>query len=368
MIYLVRSSLFDRDVRGGKYHNSLMLEGVDVNVVCWNRLQEISAYKGHFFNRQAPFGKRWKNIWNVILWQFFLLKTLWSNRKNYKVIHVADLDSALPCLCMKLIGKKVFYDVYDLFCDSYFSDVTSPVYKFFKFLEAWIIKKSDLTIIADHARKNQIQMFESKVMVVENVPALKMPELQNRSEIQYPLTISYTGTLQEDCRGIEHLLEVVSKYPEKLNLILAGDGQLKAICEDYSSKFSNIIYVGRKSHDECLKIMANSDYTFAAYYPKLRNNIFAAPNKYYEALMVGTPVITNKKTYFGDKIEHSELGFVFEPDIDSLKTCLLSDDLLLRHKELSDKCLKRWNKDYANYVTEIIHGKYVEKVKGELSR
>ena len=50
----------------------------------------------------------------------------------------------------------------------------------------------------------------------------------------------------------------------------------------------------------------------AIYDPSVRNHLYAAPNKFYEALMLGKPVIMVKKTGMSEIVERNSIGVTID--------------------------------------------------------
>lgn len=57
----------------------------------------------------------------------------------------------------------------------------------------------------------------------------------------------------------------------------------------------------------------------AIYDPKVPNHRYAAPNKFYEALMLGKPIVMAKNTGFDEIIEENNIGCLIEYSKSGLK-------------------------------------------------
>ena len=60
----------------------------------------------------------------------------------------------------------------------------------------------------------------------------------------------------------------------------------------------------------------------ALYDPKVPNHSYAAPNKFYEALALGRPLIMFKNTGMDVIVEENNIGVVCEDNIDSLRRAI----------------------------------------------
>ena len=103
------------------------------------------------------------------------------------------------------------------------------------------------------------------------------------------------------------LCEIVSQYPQ-IELHIAGFGILEKSIIEYSKEFDNIYYYGKISYSNTLSLENMCDVMMATYDPNNKNNKYAAPNKFYEALMLGKPIIMSLGTGFDDIINDYGIG------------------------------------------------------------
>ena len=75
-----------------------------------------------------------------------------------------------------------------------------------------------------------------------------------------------------------------------------------------AERFDNIYYYGRLSYDQTLSLENECDIMLAIYDPTIENYRFAAPNKFYESLMLGKPVIMARGTGMSEVVEDNAIG------------------------------------------------------------
>lgn len=95
-----------------------------------------------------------------------------------------------------------------------------------------------------------------------------------------------------------------------------------------------------------------ADVVYAMYCKVNPNHFYAAPNKYYEAMLLGKPLITTKGTIPGDKVEKYGTGWAIEEDIEELRALVRS----LSKKEINekgDRALELWEKEFKNYIPDF---------------
>ena len=104
-----------------------------------------------------------------------------------------------------------------------------------------------------------------------------------------------------------------------LNIAGVGD-DLDNMIQEASKKSERVHYHGKLQYTEALKIMNDSDFIVALYYPYMSNHVYAAPNKSYEALFLATPIITSQGTLVGDKVLKSNTGYVVDDTLEGLRS------------------------------------------------
>ncbi|NOQ24386.1 MAG: glycosyltransferase [Bacteroidales bacterium] len=114
----------------------------------------------------------------------------------------------------------------------------------------------------------------------------------------------FYGRLSEE-KGLRNLLEVISTL--KVKIVIAGTGPLQSLVEEYSKKYSNIIYVGFKNGKELFTLIQNS---FFVIVPSewFENN----PMTIVEAFSYGKPVIGANIGGIPELVIENETGFGFE--------------------------------------------------------
>lgn len=179
---------------------------------------------------KAQTGRGMKNIFQLIHFQFLLVKWLLTNSDKYDIIHSFDLDTGLPVfLVSKLKKKKYVYHIADFYVDSR-RGIPKILKKVVRKLEYMVISNAETTIICTEERKHQIQGSNPKnLVVIHNTPSksLSISSKQNKEfDTSNPnkenLTFTYVGLLS-DSRFIKSVIDVFKEQPE-FKLELAGMG------------------------------------------------------------------------------------------------------------------------------------------------
>ncbi len=369
MIFFIRSFIADFDGKIQKYFSALKENNLSFHYVGWARgdVKKEDNLSEIFYHRKAPLGGGIKNIYNLLLWNFFVFRVLIKNRKKIDAVHAIDFDSGLSSwLFCFLFKKKFIFDVYDKYTDV--RNFPNFLVRLIDRIEVFLIKKSDLTILADDNRYEQHGLKTSlpNVMVLENVPSVSTISSIKLKEISFPINIGYFGVLEPNNRGLEDLVFAVQKHPN-IMLHVVGYGPLADFMQTNSINYSNIKYYGSKTAEQGLEIMKNMDILVGMYYKTVKNHLFAAPNKYYEHLMLGRPLLTTEGIPPGLKVELNNTGWAISEGVDNLSQWLesLCDvDVILKKAE---NAALLWINKYDDYYHTYYEGIYIRKIKNFLN-
>jgi len=123
------------------------------------------------------------------------------------------------------------------------------------------------------------------------LPAVESDRI--REEIGVPkdaFLVADIGWLAAE-RQLEPLVEAVRADPE-LWLLLAGRGPMEDYCREAAAGCPRIRYLGWVHGDRVAGLTAASDAVFYGFDPENGNARFSAPNKLFEAVAAGIPVVT----------------------------------------------------------------------------
>jgi glycosyltransferase involved in cell wall biosynthesis len=195
---------------------------------------------------------------------------------------------------------------------------------------------ADALILADDSRWDQIQGAKPKCSaVIYNIPS-EIPITLTNSQ-QPPnanqLRLAYVGLLQVE-RGLTQMLEVLKGHPE-WSLDLAGFGGDEEQILALATTLPNVTWHGRVGYEKALQLSQNADILFATYDPAIPNHRYSSPNKVFEAMLLGKPIIVARETNMDRIIQQSDCGLVVEyGNIAALESVLiqLQNDVELRRR------------------------------------
>lgn len=362
MVLIIRSNAIVSDPRVAKYVDYMDKENINYRILGWNRKNENIRQKNTtFYQRKTGYNiGGTKAALNRILWMFFCFRFLCSHK--FKTIHGCDLDSVFPAIIYKMfICKKVriIFDVFDWYSDT-LAGQSKWILKAFKFMEKLSVKYSDSIIICEEERKKQIPFeISNKLLILPNIPSVVnnnfLHEDKSLSFSNNKITLSYVGGLYSE-RFLDELLTIASKGI--INLLIAGygDEKLEEKCKTLD-KQDNVHFFGKVTYTKGLNIMYNSDLIYAMYCKTNPNHIYAAPNKFYEAMLLSKAIISTKGTIVGEKIDKLHIGYTIEENINDLENLLESiSQSDIRRKSNNANLI--WQNNYKDYVDNFMKNKY----------
>lgn len=365
-IILFRSNnIFDSRVN--KYHNYYEREGIDYTIVGWDRKGE-GVEKEHYDFFRYKAGEDvggLKAIRNHFKWMLFVYRYL-KNHKNVTTIHACDLNSAFPAAVFKVLHKRSVILIFDA-CDWFSANFASKKFLClcFGLMEKYAYKSSNELIICEPEREEQVQFkLQKKPLVMPNIPEIDSSAISDVQSkymfVNTNPTIAYLGGFSDN----RFLLEIITlAETEPFNLLIAGYGNQEVLEKLESVKdLENVRYFGRVSMEEGLNMENAADIIYAMYCKTNPNNVYAAPNKYYEALLLGKPLITTKGTIVEKKVKENNIGWAVEENIEDLRH-LIND---LRQEDIVEKgknAQNLWNNTFKDYLRVFFEETYAKIIK-----
>ena len=350
------------DSRVNKYHNYYERAGFDYTIVGWDRKGEgWQREKYDFFQfRAGEDVGGLKAIRNHFKWMRFVLRYLKAH-KDVTTIHACDLNSAFPAAVFKVLYKRNVTLIFDA-CDWFSANFASRPFLCFCFglMERFTYRRADELIICEPERIEQVQFkLRKQPLVMPNIPELD-PSLITEVQPKYLFdndhpTLAYLGGFSDN----RFLLEILTlAETEPFNLLIAGYGDKAVLdkCQEVSKR-ENVKYLGRVPMEEGLNMENAADIVYAMYCKTNPNNIYAAPNKYYEALLLGKPIITTKGTIVEKKVVENDIGWAVEEDVEELRCLIRSfspEDIKRKGKNAS----ALWENKFKDYLSDFFENTY----------
>ena len=364
IIYLRSTSILN-DSRATKEIKTYIANGNEVTVLGWNRqnledivIKEDNNYaKIDMFDLKSNYGDGFKNIFKLLKFEFWLYRKLKNYINQYDIIHACDFETAyVASKIAKKYNKKFIYDIYDYYVDCHNLKFMS---KLVEKVDIKVINSADCVLLCTEQRKEQIKKSNpKKVEIIHNTPIIK-ETYTNKEFTKEKIKVCYVGILQDD-RLLCEIGENISKNPN-VEFHIGGFGKYEKYFEDLSKKYSNVKFYGQMKYDDVLNLESKCDILFATYNPKIPNHKYSAPNKVYEAMALGKPIIVCNKTGVDHLVKKENIGFVIEYNADNFFKCLANLDNL-KYDIISKKTKKLYKEKYSWDVMENKILKLINKI------
>jgi hypothetical protein len=263
-----------------------------------------------------------------------------------------------------IIPLKLFFsfelklDLYDSLTERY--SISKGKYLPFKVFNL-LFKLATNVIVTDDNRMRRIKkkftVLEDKVTVIPNYPLTSNMNLVPSDECQKELidklsgiNIFFAGSISKG-RGVETLRDAISTI-ENANVYVAG-WLYDQVANDFILNTERVHYIGKLTNPEYLFIASKMDFIYMFYDPINQNNLNASPNKVYDAILVGTPVLCNSEISIAPWIHEEKIGLIssygdsekLSSNIRSHKDCKLKTKALLGEftwESLKDEVIKAY--------------------------
>lgn len=313
---------FKNDRRVLKENISLLNAGYDVQVIALYEppLKEREIIQNIPVHRLRLKTRNWgKSKFVQLLKYLEVFFILLRNYKNTDIIHCNDFDPLLISVIWKrlLSNKiKIVYDAHEYETER--NDLYGFEKKIVKFLEKRLIKYVDKIITVSESIANEyVRLYGvNKPALVLNCPKFQKVVKKDLFREKFNLNKNdiiflYIGGLQLG-RGIEIILDVFKRLTNEKVLIVLGDGSLKEKVEVYAKTCKNIFYHPAVSYEILLNYTASADFGLLPYENTCLNHYFCLPNKLFDYLMAGLPVIVPDLLELKKIVETYRLGYIVE--------------------------------------------------------
>jgi glycosyltransferase involved in cell wall biosynthesis len=257
---------------------------------------------------RASYSNTLQRLWMLARWQAFQLRSFWRRRPD--VIQVCDVFSALPALVVKWLRPTVLvFDVRDpaRLTLRHWGRVPSAL---LGWLESFTEARSDVVVMVSEPLKQLLDPgVQARTVVVPNAPQ------QDRFEGPWfsadgKLRISLAGFISHS-RNLTAWCEVARSRP---------DVQLDVYGNVYDDKSREILArygippPRSLPHADAMARMVQSDAVSILYDPTIEVFRYSAPNKFFDALMLGKPVLCAKGMHLTDEVASAGCGLAVTYD------------------------------------------------------
>jgi len=244
-----------------------------------------------------------------------LQKSLKLNADIYH-LHDPELLPLIPLL--KLRGKKVIFDFHEDFIEQipdkeYLNKYLAKVIRIiFIFLEKLIIPMLDGVVTATPFINKKYLKLNRNSININNFPEISLIE-DSINKIKKGNNICYVGVITKE-RGILEILTALDSMKDNIFLELAGVFSDKKIEQDSRKHpgWKKVIFHGKVSYKDVPAILARSIAGIVVFHP-ISNHINSQPNKIFEYMASGIPIIASDFPLWKEIIKKNNIGYHVNP-------------------------------------------------------
>lgn len=237
------------------------------------------------------------------------------------IYHLHDPELLLIALKLKRKGKKVVFDAHE---DVPKQILSKPYLNSFKAktmsimvatYEKYVCKKLDFILTATPFIRDKFKKINQNVVDINNYPILSELHSDETNWNEKKLEVAYVGGISE-IRGIIQVISAL-EYCQRDNPFLHLVGQFSEKDTENKAKelpsFNKVIEHGFKDREEVKTILSRSVAGIVTFLPA-PNHIDSQPNKMFEYMSAGIPVVASNFPLWKEIIEKNECGICVNPN------------------------------------------------------
>jgi len=254
-----------------------------------------------------------------VVWKLFRL----ALKEKADVYHFHDPELIPVGLVLRLFGKKVIYDVHEHYpnaiLDKYWipKSLRRAVSNLFKLFEKAFVPFFDYVIYTTPIVGERYKKMKVQIERIENYPLVELSKTFKKNPKKY---IIYLGGMTK-IRGTIELIKafaiVVRKYPD-WELHLVGTANPPSFRKEIERLIftlnieKNVKLIPWVSYEEKERLSSQASIGVVTYLP-YANNMSCLPNKLFDYMLVGLPVVASNFPLYKKVVDEDKCGIVVDP-------------------------------------------------------
>jgi glycosyltransferase involved in cell wall biosynthesis len=246
-------------------------------------------------------------------------------RERADIYHAHDLYPLAPAfLGARLRGAKVVYDAHELWTEQ--GRMSNFVARIWRKIESFLLPRVDAALTVNEyiaeilhveygAKEKPVVVMNCQPYAASPGRTLKLVNFLRDRGIQGKRIVLHQGTLMPD-RGLSQLVRAFEFLEDDIVLILMGDGALRqelSVLVRQLGLDTRVWFHPPVSPDVLLAYTASADLGVVIYENTCRNNYLCSPNKLFEYLAAGIPIVMCDFPVLRRLFQKYEVGRAFDP-------------------------------------------------------
>jgi len=279
------------------YENVLVEQNIDYDIINWDRfhIEEISdtTYRDKKKGHQ-------RNFLDYLKYKKFLMNRLNSIHYDKVIVFGIQLSYFLKKTMKNNFNEKYIIDIRD----------HNKILKFFNFKK--LVESSAFTVLSSPGYKEWLPK-SNKYVINHNT---QIPRIDDLKEIgtfnREVICISNIGAINEFHINIDFINSLKNNPKFKLNY--HGEGNINDDLISYlkTNRISNVFVTGRYIKEDEEILYESSDLINVLRTSDGINNKTALPNRIYNAVFYGKPLLACVGSHLGDVIANNNIGIVLD--------------------------------------------------------
>lgn len=234
-----------------------------------------------------------------------------------EIFHIHDPELIPVALKLKKNGKKILFDAHEdlpkqILTKPYLNKLSRILLsKMFLVYEKYACSRFDYIITATPSIRDKFLKINTNCLDINNFPIIG--ELDHNVEWNKKKNeICYVGGISE-IRGIKELIKALEST-EGIELKLVGtfnDSKILEEVMDYDG-WQKVNFIGKIDRTGVAKVLGEVKAGIVTFHPS-PNHIDAQPNKMFEYMSAGIPVIASKFPLWSEVVEGNDCGVLVDP-------------------------------------------------------
>lgn len=356
-VKVITSLYYKSDLKSDKFWNTQKFDGVDVDVL------------GIKVNNKDGFLKR---IFSFLAYSVFSSVYALFGTYDIAIASSGPITVGLPGLIAKKIrGKKLVFEVRDLWPQGAIElgIIKNPfLINLAKKFEMSCYKNSDLIVTLSPGMRDEVKFNvpHKKVISITNAANIELFSEEKKIDLhelglkpgQYAL---YAGNIGR-VNNVEWMYESamqLTRCKSSMKIVMIGDGQLKSdlqIRKEVDGN-ENLVLLPLMPKKDLVGFIQNASVSLVplANTPILNTS---SPNKLFESLAAGIPVIITTEGWMKEMVYADDLGYYVDPDRSKALTELLTQ--LAAQNEVEKSRIREFAKK--NFDKRILANQFLKEI------